>query len=72
MPEGMGYGKKYKLYGAMKSDAKYADMNMDSGNYGKPIGDKGVKNPKGNSRTMCAADRYKSNSSHSSHGRSGY
>lgn len=61
MPEGQGYSHgNGKLHGTTKSSAKYADMNMDSGNYGKPIGDKGVKNPQGNSRTMCAADRYRS------------
>jgi len=61
MPEGQGYSYgNGKLSGTMKSDAKYADFNMKEGNYGKAIGDKGIKNPQGNSRTMCAADRYKS------------
>jgi len=59
--EGQGYSHgNGKISGTTKSNAKYADLNMQEGNSGKAIGDKGVKNPQGNSRTMCAADRYRS------------
>jgi len=60
MPKGQGYSHNdSKMYGTTKSSARNAPMDSKTGNYGKAIGDKGVKNPKGNRKTRCAADRYK-------------
>ena len=58
MPAGKGYsGGMYG--GSTKSSAKNAPMDSKGGNYGKPVGDTGMKTRKGNKRTRCAADRYK-------------
>jgi hypothetical protein len=45
--------------GSTKSVNKSAYGNDHGGNYGKKIGDKGMKTRNGNKRTRCAADRYK-------------
>lgn len=58
MPKGKGYGGS--MYGgSTKSSAKSAYGNSKGGNLGNKIGDKGRKNPIGNARTKCDADRYK-------------
>lgn len=53
----MEHGKMY--HGSVKSTAKNAPMENKTGNLGKAIGDKGRRNPIGNKRTKCDADRYK-------------
>ena len=51
--------KRGGMYGgSTKSTAKSAYGNAKGGNYGKPVGDKGMKSTKGNRRTRQAADRY--------------
>jgi len=60
MPAGQGYSHgDSKMSGTTKSSSKSAPMEGKSGNYGKPIGDKGAKTRGGNKRTRIAADRYK-------------
>jgi hypothetical protein len=60
MPEGQGYSHgNGKFSGTTKSSAKNAPMDKSTGNTGKAIGDTGTKNPLGNRKTDCAADRYK-------------
>ncbi len=52
--------KDAKSYqGTTKSSARNAPMENKTGNVGKAIGDKGRRNPIGNKRTKCDADRYK-------------
>jgi hypothetical protein len=59
MPKGQGYSYgNSQMYGTTKSTAKSAPMNNKGGNLGKPIGDTGKRNKKGNRMSKCPSDRY--------------
>jgi|Cruoilmetagenom7_1024161.scaffolds.fasta_scaffold83703_2 hypothetical protein len=59
MPKGQGYSYGNGLMsGTTKSNSTSAPGENKGGNLGKPIGDTGKKNPKGNRSTKCPADRY--------------
>ncbi len=57
MPKHSDAGGMYS--GSKKSSARSAFGNNKGGNLGNKIGDKGKKNPIGNARTKCDADRFK-------------
>lgn len=56
--EGHSYGNS-KMYGTTRMLSKKAPMEDATGNLGKAIGDTGRRNPIGNPKTKCDADRYK-------------
>lgn len=56
--QGMTNGSSV-INGTGKSSAMSASKNESGGNYGKPIGDRGMSSKKGNRRTYQVADRYK-------------
>ncbi len=68
MPKKMSGGGSYSqsmdngssvINGTGKSSAYSASLNESGGNMGKPIGDTGMTNKKGNSRSRQVSDRYK-------------